>query len=145
MKILNVFCQEPVVSIVNDRNIKFVKRCLIDVVTDEGVLSYDILPGFITNCRSGTSFIDGFVPHFGNNATIIAWVIHDCNYYELLSKDLADDILKKMLIKAGMSCIKANIVKKSVEWFGGNAYGLNTDDDITMRSMISFKWVHTNK
>ena len=45
MKVLNVYGQKPVVTIVNDRDIKFAQRCYIDVITDEGCLSYDISPG----------------------------------------------------------------------------------------------------
>ena len=145
MKVLNVYAQRPIVSIIDDRNIKFEKKCYIDVVTDEGLLSYTIKPGFITNGRSGPAIIDGFAPHFGNDDMLVAWIVHDCNYYELLSKDLADDILRQMLIKAGMNKFKAGVVKKSVQWFGDNAYGLDSDEDKAMRKYISFEWVDLKK
>jgi len=140
MKVLNVYGQTPVVTIVNDRDIKFAQRCYIDVITDEGCLGYDILPGFITNGRSGTGLIDGFIPHFGNQSILTAWVIHDINYYECLSKDLADEVLRQMLVKSGMSRFKASLVKKSVQWFGDNAYGLTTEEDFDMYSKVNFKW-----
>lgn len=139
MKILRVYAQKPIVSIVDDRNIKFEKRCLIDLITDEGIYSYCIMPGFITNGRSGPGIVDGFAPHFGDSEMLIAWILHDAAYYELLSKELADDILKQMLMLAGMSWVKANIVKKSVQWFGGDAYGLNTEEDKLMRTYITLR------
>lgn len=145
MKVLNVYAQRPIVSIVDDRNIKFEKKCYIDVVTDEGLLSYTIKPGFITNGRSGPTIIDGFAPHFGNDAMLVAWIVHDCNYYELLSKDLADEILRQMLIKAGLSKFRSSVVKKSVQWFGDNAYGLSTDEDKEMRKYIVFEWTDLKK
>ena len=141
MKILNVYGQEPVVTIVNDRDIKFAQRCYIDVITDEGCLSYDISPGFITNGRSGTGLIDGLIPHFGNKSILTAWILHDINYYEFISKDLADEVLRQMLIKAGMNRFKASLVKKSVQWFGSNAYGLNTKEELDMSKLIHFKWI----
>ena len=126
-----------------DRDIIFMDVCYVDVVTDEGTLHYTIKPGFVTNGRSGPEFIDAIVPHFGNCKTLDCWIVHDMNYYELISKDLADEILKHMLIIADLGELKSDLVWAAVQMFGKSSYGINSDEDRFMLDHIEFKWMAT--
>lgn len=119
----------------------------IKVFTNEGIFDYDVLPGLVTNFRSGGLFVDPFVDQIGDSVQIqCCWVPHDLNYTpnfylegrHPVSRKLADELLKASLVFAGMGKIKANAVYYSVRAFGGSAY--EEDDHLTVSNSKLFKF-----
>jgi hypothetical protein len=63
--------------------------------------------GFATNLRSGSDFLNPFIPRNGDEDMTISYILHDALYTEqrsnsatashLTGKDFADDLLKAML------------------------------------------------
>lgn len=130
MKVLDVVADIPVLTAKDDRYFQLENTVSIRVFTDEGTLHATLLPGFLTNFRSGPGIVDCFINHIGKPGIAICWLFHDFNYgvYSCLggehpvSKELADDILRQMLILEGMSKGTARIVYGSVKLFGKDAY-----------------------
>ena len=60
-----------------------------------------------------------------------------------VSKKLADELLKAMLINAGMSSWKASLVHTSVKLFGKSAY--EEDDILTEKNSMLFTFLWSDK
>jgi hypothetical protein len=125
----------------------------LKVKTTEGVLWYDMMPGFRTNMRSGSHVIDPLIPKFtGNNRYNLALLGHDFNYNLLangsnpVSRLVADRVLMQMAMQSGeIGWLKARAMYLAVRAFGGGAYesdnaaddgGLYKDNAKFMR----FRW-----
>lgn len=124
------------------------KPYVISVYTDVGILTFAFKEKFITNYRSGGKLVDFFIDQIGNAKTQIAYLLHDACYTPCfmlagehpVSKKLADELLKAMLIYAGMSSWKASLVHTSVKLFGKSAY--EEDDNLTEENskLFTFTW-----
>ena len=102
---------------------------------------WTIQTGFITNFRSGPH-VDRFLDQIGTDLIQCCYLVHDVNYTPgimgyYFTRAQADALLKEMLIDAGMSRPKANIVWASVRLFGGHAY--SDDDEYTIGNCTKFK------
>lgn len=117
--------------------------------TDEGVIRCSLQPKFRSNYRSGGRCVDPFIDQIGETLPVQAsWLFHDANYTPCeacdgehpVSRLFADELLRAMLIYAGMSKAKANLVYLSVRMFGGSAY--DDDDELTKKNskLFSFSW-----
>ena len=147
MKIKSITINAPLeITPVEERIYDLMKDLEVSIVTDDGVYRYTLKKGFRTNFRSGSNIIDCFVPHIGKQMVAIAYLIHDANYNSsdtcshLVSKELADKLLEAMLVYAGVSKVKAKIVKKSVQWFGQSAYDEYDDICKHNQGLYWFRW-----
>jgi len=122
-----------------------------EVITNEGTLHYTIKPGFPTNMRSGSNAINWFIPKFtGNNKYNLAILCHDFAYTKLpngnnpLSKEVADELLRQMVIMSGqLGSIKAAVMYQFVDKLGGSAYySENTGDYADAGEYMAFEWGH---
>jgi hypothetical protein len=112
------------------------KRVDAEVKTNEGVLRYTMLPGFLTNMRSGAHAIDSLIPKFtGNNFYNLAILCHDFAYTRnrdnghYISRLLADQLLKQMAAQSGeIGAFKATLMYRALRLFGGSAYESYNDD-----------------
>jgi len=119
------------------------------VYTSEGKLHYLIEPGFPTNMRSGSHCIDWLIPKFtGNNRYNLAILCHDFAYTKMkdgsnpLSRELADEILRQMVIISGeLGSIRAGIMHKALRIGGASAYECeNTGDYAGAENFMKFYW-----
>ena len=122
-------------------------KCLeVGIITDDGVYRIRLEKGFQSNLRSGSNILDCIIPHCGNQMVAVAYLVHDMFYScdengeHLASKEIADKLLEAMLVYAGVSKVKAKLVKKSVQWFGNTAW--NEYDTLCKRNqgLYSFRW-----
>lgn len=117
----------------------------ISVKTKYGTLLYKLRIGYQTDFRSGSSFINPIIPKIGDQKIALCWVIHDINYHGFISRSWADELLRDMLIEAGMSEWKANAAYASVRMFGGSHYSHLEDDqgpiyNANRDHFIGFEW-----
>ena len=99
----------------------------VDLVTDEGTLSYCMYSGWITDLRSGSSVIDVIVPKKGNKLYDASILCHDFNYSGHVTKNIADDLLRQGMIMSGLSSWRARLAYIAVQAFGNGGY-YNIDD-----------------
>jgi hypothetical protein len=132
---------------------RLIERVEAKVKTTEGVLHYIMLPGFLTNMRSGSHAIDGIIPKFTeNNRYNVALAIHDLNYTRLangsqpVSRLVADNVLRQMAVMSGeIGSFKAALMYRVVRLFGGSAYESQNADDYNglykdVANYIGFRW-----
>lgn len=113
---------------------------VIEVHTDIGVFVFAFKAKFVINYRSGGKLLDFFIDQIGNSAAQKGYLLHDACYTPCfalggehpLSRELADDLLKAILIYSGMPKWKASLVHKSVRLFGRSAY--EDDDELTEKN-----------
>ena len=141
MKVNNIVFNTPdgiAVKALGDRYFQILKTLIITVLTDIGVFRYKIRPPFVTNFRSGSPMADRFIDQFGDILHQAAWIVHDANYTPCINKcfehavdrKTADDLLHAMLLYAGESKFKADMVWCAVRLFGRSAY--EDDDSLTV-------------
>lgn len=110
----------------------------------EGTLIYTILPGYITDFRSGPSIVNPFIPKIGDMDLALAWMIHDVNYHGFLSKELADKLLREMLENAGIGKFKRNAVYFAVKDFANGHYNTLDEDQGPIynhnKSLVKLQW-----
>lgn len=133
---------------VGDRLYKMYSMNTIQILTDEGKLTYVVYPEFFTNYRSGGLLVDIFIDQIGDIWSQLAYLIHDINYTPCLalkmehplSRKTSDILLREMLRFGGMGSVKRNIVYNSVRVFGRKAY--ENDDELTETNskLFDFKW-----
>lgn len=117
----------------------------ISVQTSFGTLLYKLRNGYRTDFRSGSSFINPVIPKIGNQKIALCWVIHDINYHGYISRSWADELLRDMLIEAGMPEWKANATYASVRLFGWSHYNHLEDNQGAIYNanrdhFIGFEW-----
>lgn len=152
MKVLNVIIYNDADIVVNpmgDRYYKLAADTKINIYTDEGIFIYSFKKGFVTNFRSGGIFVDPFVDQIGTVLMQAAYLCHDaaytpcsaCGMEHPISRKLADQILKSMLIYSGLSIFKSNVVYNSVRLCGKSAY--EEDDHLTKENskLFKFEWI----
>ncbi|MFA6688837.1 MAG: hypothetical protein WCS18_05095 [Sphaerochaetaceae bacterium] len=132
----------------------------IKIILDNGtVFEYWFYKKFKTNFRSGGLFVDLFIDPIGDQLHQTAWITHDGNYTPCehvkiggsrskkgvhpVSKEMADELLRAMLVFAGTSARKAAIIKESVALFGKSAY--YKDDDLTPKNRKLFDFCLTRR
>lgn len=138
-----------IVEPLGDRFYKVARDTEIIVRSDSGDMFFSFETGFVTNFRSGGILVDPFVDQMGNNAVMrAAYLCHDATYTPCamldmkhpVSRKVADDMLRGILIYGGMPRFKAGLVYRSVRLFGKPAY--ENDDELTPTNskLFSFKW-----
>jgi len=114
---------KPITDKIGYRLYKLTKPYHVKLVTDEGLLICSMLPGWITDYRSGCSIIDPIIPWKGNdeyNAIVLA---HDFFYSGWISKQLADDLLcQGMKLSGEIGSIRAGLVHFALDKFGEDHY-----------------------
>jgi len=125
------------------------EQVAVSVYTSEGVLVYNMKPGFPTNMRSGSHLIDFIIPKFTrNNKYNLAILCHDFAYTKLpdgsnpISRKLADEILRQMVILSGeLGWFRAAIMYGALRIGGGSAYSCeNKGDYADAGNYMSFEW-----
>ena len=101
-------------------------------VTDEGVYLSTLLPGFLSDLRSGCDLINPIVPKWGNQA--YTWCVvggHDVSFHGYLSFHLANDLFLKqgMALSGQVGQWRANLAYHTVEVFGESSYS-GMDDEL---------------
>ena len=124
----------------------------ITIRTDEGDFRFAFKQGFVTNFRSGGIFIDHFIDQIGDQWQQVAYLCHDAAYTPCaalkmehpVSRKLADELLRALLIYARMIKFKASLVYNSVRLFGKSAY--EDDDKLTESNskLFTFEWSAKN-
>lgn len=124
----------------------------ISFITDEGAFRFWFKKDFVTNFRSGGLFIDRIIDQIGDLWQQAAYLCHDAAYTPCdalkmehpISRKLADELLRAVLIHAGMSKFKASLVYSSVRLFGKSAY--EDDDRLTESNskLFTFEWSGDN-
>lgn len=150
MKVLDIDISTLALAVtpIGNRLYKVAKDTSIYMKTDEGVLKFHVLKGFVTNFRSGGLFVDKFIDQVGDEKKSWCYLIHDmmytpcsalCNHHPV-SKPLADEILYSALVWAEMPKAKAWAVRASVTAFGASAY--EEDDALTScnSKLFTFEW-----
>jgi len=125
------------------------EQVAVSVYTSEGVLVYNMKPGFPTNMRSGSHLIDFIIPKFTrNNKYNLAILCHDFAYTKLpdgsnpISRELADELLRQMVIISGeLGSFRAAIMHRALRIGGGSAYSCeNNGDYADAGNYMSFEW-----
>jgi len=158
MKVKNILIDtadrrnEICVCPLGNRYYRLAADTLIRIVTDEGDFVFSFDAGFVTNFRSGAIFIDYFIDQLGNRLLQVAYLCHDAAYTPCaalkmehpVSRKLADELLRAVIIYAGMSTFKASLVYNSVRLFGKSAY--DDDDELTEKNsrLFTFEWSAKN-
>ena len=98
--------------------------------TDEGVYLSTVLPGFVTDLRSGCCLINPFVPKWGNAEYTWDVVSHDIAYHGYLSFELANDLYLRqgMHISQQISKRRAAFSASMVDSFGRSHYSDMADE-----------------
>ena len=105
----------------DDRLYKVSGGVTIDLVTDEGTLSFTIYDGFLFDGRSGGKLVDWVIPNLGTQDEVVAWLVHDVSFYpDTVSFELANDLLYLLLRRSGMGRFRAGLVYRAVTIFGKN-------------------------
>lgn len=125
---------------------------IIRIITDEGDFVFSFDAGFVTNFRSGGILIDRIIDQIGDLWQQAAYLCHDAAYTPCaalkmehpVSRKLADELLRAVLVHAGMSKFKALLVYNSVRLFGKSAY--EDDDKLTETNskLFTFEWSGNN-
>lgn len=124
----------------------------ISIYTDKGTFRFFFKAGFVTNFRSGGILIDRIIDQIGDLWQQAAYLCHDAAYTPCaalkmehpVSRKLADELLRAVLVHAGMSKFKASLVYNSVRLFGKSAY--EDDDKLTETNskLFTFEWSGEN-
>lgn len=116
----------------------------IKVITDNGVLFLELKEGFTTDCGSIPYAFRRFLPYIGDQKTIACYLFHDFAYTAQekngISRGLADSLLYKMLRLAGMGRLKAYLIYKAVDMFGGGPYEKRDKVDVHNEGRYVFNW-----
>lgn len=144
----NEICVCPI----GNRFYRLATDTIIRIVTDEGDFVFSFDAGFVTNFRSGGIFIDHFIDQIGDTLQQVAYLCHDATYTPCaslkmehpVSRKLGDELLRAVLVYAGISKFKASLVYNSVRLFGKSAY--DEDDDLTEKNskLFNFEWSGDN-
>lgn len=121
---------EPVLEPISRTHWHLQEQFAVRHVTDCGVLESIMLPGWVTDWRSGSSVADVVIPKMGHGTYAGVVLGHDLMYSGWLSKDLADDLFHQGLLLAGVSKWRANLAYAAVRGFGWLGY-VNIADDLT--------------
>lgn len=147
MKLIRVQYQgKPTADKIDDRLYRLTKPYYVELVTNEGLLVCDMLPGWITDYRSGCSIIDPIIPWKGNDSYNAIVLAHDFFYSGWISKKLADDLLcQGMKLSGEIGSIRSNLVHFTLDKFGeSHYYDLNTPLQSPYqanRHFEKFKWL----
>lgn len=147
----------PVISLfpLGNRYFEVSSDFRVRITLDNGaVFDYLFRKGFVTNFRSGGLLVDAFIDPIGDQLHQLCWIVHDGNYTPCdcvlmcglrandgihpVSKKTADELLRAMLVFSGTSKFKADVIKRSVSWFGGSAY--DEDDSLTPTNRTLFEF-----
>lgn len=145
MKLLQINASEfPHLKKLDDKYWQLTSDYKVELITDEGTLSYCMYSGWITDLRSGSSVIDCIVPKKGNKYYDAVILTHDSNYSGHVSKDVADDLLRQGMIMSGLSSWRAKLAYIAVQAFGKGGY-YSMDDAMpepytNNRCFENFKW-----
>jgi len=96
--------------------------------TDCGVYHFETDAGWITDLRSGSSWIDSIVPKSGNEIYNAVIKFHDAMYSGWVPKSIADEILRQGMILAGLAEWRANLAYNAVSMFGSSGYYFLDDE-----------------
>ena len=134
MRLESVDVQNPpiLVTIAGDRYFRLEKELTILVTTDSAVVEYKVMPGFVTDFRSGGPIVDLFIKQFGSNLMQAAYICHDIAYTPMFTEDgcrshqieknYADALLEHMLVYAHVKKWKAKVIWLALRLFGKKAY-----------------------
>lgn len=151
MKLENIEILTPpiLVTIAGDRYFRIEKELTIRISTDTQIYEYTLLPGFVTDFRSGGPFVDIFIQQFGTSLMQAAYICHDVAYTPMFTdngershqipKPFADALLEQMLIYANVKRWKAKIIYVALKLFGKKSYMVDNDYSVENSRKYSLK------
>lgn len=100
-------------------------------VTSEGVYLGTILPGFLSDLRSGCDLINYLIPKWGNQPYTWAIVLHDVAFHGYLSFSLANELFLRqgMAVSKQIGPRRASLAAWTVDHFGESHYS-SMDDEL---------------
>lgn len=150
IEVTNILVNKPVVvQPIGNRHYALDNEELkITVITKEdGIFKLTVLENFLTDFRSGGPLVDLFIDQIGSTTDKqVCYIFHDAAYNTLpngqhiLSKDIADELLRAMLVFVGVSKWKASMVKFAVAHFGDKAYNVEDQYSEQNHDKIKFEW-----
>lgn len=103
----------------------------IDFLYNDNKFRITVDAGAMTDGLSVPKIFRWYLPDWNDSNPLynIAGICHDGAYgSELLTKDMADELFYRCLLKAGISKSKATVAKWAVEHLAGLHYGKKHDD-----------------
>ena len=94
---------------------------VIRLETNQGNIILHGEKGWITDKRSGSSAVDGFIPKWKGPQSMYSRIIaaHDIMWSGWITRALSDELLRQGIILSGVAGpVKAGIVKFAVDHFG---------------------------
>ena len=105
-------------------------------IKEAGIIRLHIKPGFVSNFRSGSRFLNASIPKIDDFAVV--WLYHDFGYnYHGLSRETWDDLMYQGLKLKGLSTWKAWIAYRGVRWGGEEPW---YDIDEKNKAYCSMTW-----
>ncbi len=120
---------------------EYVSRWTCDLVTDEGVLHYNVSPGYWTDLASVPQILKGLIDNgSADYGVLMASQMHDFAYStHLISRPLADELFYLTLRYYKMGWLKAQAYYRAVSWFGEGPYE-ECDSMHTDRELCKLYW-----
>ena len=107
------------------------KDIFVYLKDDSGMqYEYHLFPGFRTDGGSVPWIFRSIVPGWSetNHTLNLAYAIHDYNYgSETVCKEVADTMLRDMLIDSGLGEVKSSVVTWAVRNYANKHYGTKYD------------------
>lgn len=97
----------------------------VDFITDEGVYKLRLMPGWITDLRSGCDAINAIIPKWGNDLFTATVLLHDCAWSGHLSRALSNDLLRQGMVLSG----EVGTLRASLAYYAVSAFGTYYDMD----------------
>lgn len=145
MRILKVEYSLPILQKMADKGKwSIAKDWQILIFSDDGLIQLDVLRGFWTDLASVPKALRGVFDNGSSDIGIlVSALFHDAIYAtHLLSKELADEIFRKLLVYFRMSRFKARLYWLAVHLFGGDAWQfLSPETAKTDLKLIKLKWM----
>ena len=102
----------------------------VDFITDEGVWKLRNKTSWLTDLRSGSSWIDCLIPKMGNQTYTAGILLHDTCFSGKMSFDLANEMLRQcMILSKEVGPLRAGLAHTAVSKFGRSHY-FGVDDDL---------------
>lgn len=149
MKIVKVeFSRDITLKPLADRWYEVQGAFSITIATDCGVKRIYVDHGFMTDGRSGSSWVDalGIAPNLGSQEELKSFICHDLLFYDIgFSFTEANELLYAMLRDAGYGWFRARLIYTAVEMFGEEHFGSPLPTDREYQNLSKIHVRHCDK
>lgn len=143
-----IFSRDLSIMPIADRWYRINGAFTVDIKTDCGVKHICVDDGFMTDGRSGSSWIDalGIAPNLGNQEEMKAYILHDLLYYDIgFTFEEANELLYSMLRQCGYGWFRARLIYNAVSLFGKDHFGLPIVGDREYENITKLHIRHFDK